>query len=217
MRFVEGETLADAVKRFYATDGPSRDPGERNLALRQLLGHFVAVCKTIAYAHNRGILHRDIKPANIMIGKYGETMVVDWGLAKPFEPDEAAPASCEPTLAPTSPEGDSNTRTGDALGTPAYMSPEQATGRWDMVGPATDIYGLGATLYAILTGEAPFASDKGLDTVQGGKFPPPRERRRGVPAALEAVCLKAMALRPEDRYGTVLQLAADLEHWLADE
>ncbi len=100
------------------------------------------------------------------------------------------------------------------------MSPEQAAGRLDQLGPASDVYSLGATLYHLLTGQAPFAkSEVGevLHKVQKGDFPPPRRVNRQVPAALEAICLKAMALQPRERYASARALADDLEHWLADE
>jgi serine/threonine protein kinase len=133
----------------------------------------VAVCNTVAYAHSRGILHRDLKPSNIMLGKYGETLVVDWGLAKPFARDAQAKVSGEDTLAPTLDDRPAETQLGQVIGTPAYMSPEQAAGRWDLVGPASDIYSLGATLCTILTGQTPFPGGKAevLSQVQRGELP----------------------------------------------
>src|SRR5208337_727443 len=83
MRFIRGDSLKDALEQFHNADVPGRDPGERTLALRELLRRFVDVCNAMAYAHSRGILHRDLKPNNVLLGQYGETLVVDWGLAKP--------------------------------------------------------------------------------------------------------------------------------------
>jgi serine/threonine-protein kinase len=217
MRFIQGESLKEAIQRFHEADQRPRDPGERSLALRELLNRFVSVCKTLAYAHSRGIIHRDLKPANIMLGPYGETLVVDWGLARPVGQAEAAPAQADEMLAPTAEAG---TQIGDLLGSPPYMSPEQAAGRWDVVGPASDLYALGATLYTLLTGRVPVSGNDIEEIsrkVRQGDFPPPRQLKPETPAALEAVCLRAMALRPEDRYATALGLAADLENWLADE
>ena len=105
------------------------------------------MCNAIAYAHSRGVLHRDLKPGNIMLGQYGETLVVDWGLAKPLE-KMAAPDAAEGPLTPSAASGSAATEMGRAVGTPAYMSPEQAAGRLDQLGPASDVYSLGATLYA---------------------------------------------------------------------
>jgi tetratricopeptide (TPR) repeat protein/tRNA A-37 threonylcarbamoyl transferase component Bud32 len=220
MRFVEGDTLADALKRFHEADQqPGRDAGERSLALRELLGRFVTVCRTVAYAHGRGVIHRDLKPGNVLLGDYGETLVVDWGLAKPFKRPQAEQTAGEDApIAPGGPTED-GTHVGQAMGTPAYMSPEQAQGHWDVVGPASDIYSLGATLYAVLTGEAPFKGGVAeiLAKVKRGDFLAPRQVKRTCPGALEAICLKAMAAKPEARYATALDLAADVEHWLADE
>src|SRR5206468_2621450 len=112
------------------------------------------------------------------------------------------------------------TRMGQVVGTPSFMAPEQAEGKLDQLGPATDVYSLGATLYCLLTGKAPFAAgpvETTLRQVQRGEFPPVRQVKPDVPAALAAVCHKAMALRPENRYASALMLASDLEHWLADE
>jgi tetratricopeptide (TPR) repeat protein len=218
MRFIEGESLKDAIQRFHDADHqPGRDPGERNLAMRQLLGQFVAVCKTMAFAHNRGIIHRDLKPGNIMLGKYGETLVVDWGMAKPVERTEEARASGEETLQPTAASAGPETRPGQMAGTPAYMSPEQASGAVQQLGPASDIYSLGATLYVLLTGQAPYQGGNVLQQVQRGDLIRPRQVKPTVAPALEAICVKAMAWKPEERYATALDLTADVEHWLADE
>jgi serine/threonine-protein kinase len=224
MRFVQGQTLSQAIQAFHAADRTDREISEHRLALRQLLGQVVAVCNTLAYAHSMGIVHRDIKPDNIMLGKYGETLVLDWGLAKEMKDPGGAPDpgnQPEPLAsAATLPGSNSPTETGAVIGTPAYMSPEQADGRLDTVGPASDVYSLGATLYAVLTGQSPFrGSHVGelLDRVKRGEFAPPRRLDKAIPRALEAICLKAMARQPEGRYAGALDLAADLEHWLADE
>jgi serine/threonine-protein kinase len=220
MRLIKGDSLKDAIRRFHEADVPGRDPGERRLALRGLLGRFVAVCNAVAYAHSRGVLHRDLKPGNIMLGPYGETLIVDWGLAKVVGRPAGSDGASEGTLRPPSAEGSTPTQVGAAVGTPSYMSPEQAAGKLEELGPASDVYSLGATLYCLLTGRAPFAGkDTGevLRQVQAGAFAPPRQVQRRVPAALEAVCLKAMALRPADRYGSARALADEVEHWLADE
>jgi serine/threonine-protein kinase len=220
MRFIRGDSLDEAISRFHKADLPGRDPSERALALRQLLGRFVDICEAIAYAHNRGVLHRDLKPGNIMLGKYGETLVVDWGLAKTLGAEDRLTGHSEGPFRAGLSGNSVATQMGAAVGTPQYMSPEQAAGRWDEVGPASDVYSLGATLYALLTGKVPVegsALGDVLKRVHSGDFPPPRQVKPQVPPALDAVCLKAMALKPEDRYPSARALADDLEHWLADE
>jgi tetratricopeptide (TPR) repeat protein/tRNA A-37 threonylcarbamoyl transferase component Bud32 len=219
MRFIKGDNLKEAIQDFHEKN-PPRDAGERNVAFRELLGRFVDVCNAVAYAHSRGVLHRDLKPGNVMLGKYGETLVVDWGLAKPVGRAEGLPDSREATLRLSSADCDlPATQMGSAVGTPAFMSPEQAAGRLDQLGPAADIYSLGATLYALLTGKVPFEGGLAevLRQVQCGEFPAPRQVKAEVPVALEAICLKAMALQTDQRYRTALALAEDVEHWLADE
>jgi serine/threonine-protein kinase len=230
MRFIRGESLQAAIRQFHqrfgggagATDAPG---GTRwGIEFRQLLGRFLDVCDALDYAHSRGVLHRDLKPANIMLGRYGETLVVDWGLAKVIGKVDVLPAAAdgdlEPDLAGGTGARSGDTEPGTTIGTPAYMSPEQARGALDKLGPASDVYSLGATLYELLTGQVAFPGEKVravLDKVLKGDFPPPRAVLRSVPAPLEAICLKAMASSPEQRYESVRALARDLEHWLADE
>ena len=218
MRFIRGASLKEAIDRFHADEALSKDPGRRSLELRKLLRRLTDVCNAIEYAHSRGVLHRDIKPGNVIVGKHGETLVVDWGLAK-------ATGKCEPggeeqVLAPSSASGSSETLPGSTLGTPSYMSPEQAGGDLDSLGPRSDVYSLGATLYCLLTGKPPLeggAVGELLRKVQQGEFPPPRQLDPSIDVALEAICLKAMALKPQDRYPTPRLLAEDIERWMADE
>jgi eukaryotic-like serine/threonine-protein kinase len=219
MRFIRGDSLKEAIEQFQADESLKNEPGRRALELRKLLRQFLDVCNAIDYAHSRGVLHRDIKPANIIVGKHGETLVVDWGLAKVL--GQSDPGSAERTLIPkSSTSGSSETLPGSALGTPAYMSPEQARGDLDHLCPRSDVYSLGATLYCLLTGKAPLQGDDigaVLRAAQEGRFPPPRKHDRSIDKALEAVCLKAMALSLEDRYSTPRALADELERWMADE
>jgi serine/threonine protein kinase len=220
MRFIRGESLKEAIAPFHSDDTLRGDPGRRSLGLLKLLRRFLAVCDAIDYAHSRGILHRDLKPANVVLGKHGETLVVDWGLAKAMGRTEPGVDSDERILVPSSSSGSAETLPGSALGTPAFMSPEQARGEIDRLGPRSDVYSLGATLYCLLTGQAPVeGEDVGavLRAVQKGDFAPPRRLDPAIDPALEAVCLRAMALRPEDRYATPRALAEDIEHWMADE
>jgi|688.fasta_scaffold06653_7 serine/threonine protein kinase len=218
MRLIPGRTLGAAIHEFHDRRHASEAAGERSARYRELLGQFALVCKAIAYAHDRGVLHRDIKPANIMLGKFGEVVVLDWGLAARIDRDDRARRSGEesivmPTIAidaaPTAKRGIS--------GTPAYMSPEQHDGAVP-VGPASDVYGLGATLYHLITGSPPYEGDVAAirEKVLAGSLPAPSRVKRGVSGAIQAVCLKAMARDPVDRYETPLELARDIDAYLAD-
>ncbi len=223
MRFIRGDSLRKAIERFHRPDrSGDQDPAGREAELRQLLRRFHDVCNALEYAHSRGVLHRDLKPANIMLGRYGETLVVDWGLAKPLGRAHTAPPAAglpEAPLLPASGAVADATQMGSAVGTPAFMSPEQAEGRLDLVSPASDVYSLGATLYCLLTGSPPLAgNDLGdvLERARRGAFPRPRQLRPELHPALEAICLKAMAPRPADRYGSAAELGQEVERWLDD-
>jgi serine/threonine-protein kinase len=221
MRFIQGETLSEAIRRFHEADRRGRDPGEREVALRQLLGRFVAACNAVAYAHSRGILHRDLKPSNILVDRYGETLVADWGLAK-----DTLAAGRGPEGRPVDGGGSTSgsgsptpTRGGRGFGTRGFMSPEQAAGDWDRVGPASDVYALGATLRTVLTGHWPAVTGPtaGQPAQLAGGLPAAPPRPAPVARPLRAICDKAMAPDPRDRYATALDLATDVEQWLAGE
>src|SRR5262249_34246915 len=200
MRFVRGDSLKEAIEHFHGDEVLKDDPGRRSLELQKLLRRFLDICNALEYSHGRGGVHRDIQPGNIIIGKYGETLVVDWGLAKAT--GRSDPGAGERALMPSSRSGSMETLPGSALGTPAYMSPEQAGGELDRLGPASDVYCLGATLYCLLTGRPPFeGEDIGdvLRRVQAGDVRAPREVDPALDKALEAVCTKAMARKRAER------------------
>jgi serine/threonine protein kinase/WD40 repeat protein len=216
MRFIEGDNLLKHVQTFHK-QGASHD--FQSADFRRLLARFIDVCQAIQYAHDRKVLHRDLKPENIMLGKYGETLVVDWGLAKATNAGHPELTVAGDKSVMTKKSGSNDTLEGSTFGTPAYMSPEQAGGRISELDKATDIYSLGATLYCLLTGHPPFRSKDHSDVlqaVQQGRFSNPRVQCSAVPRALESICLKAMSREPAQRYATATALASDLEQWLAD-
>jgi len=218
MRLIPGRTLAAAIAEFH-TRGKGTEPAERQSArYNELLAQFALTCKAIAYAHDRGVIHRDIKPANIMLGKFGEVVVLDWGLAARIDRDDRARSSGEQSIVmPTISVDEAPATKRGISGTPAYMSPEQHDGGRH-VGVASDVYGLGATLYHLLTGQPPFDGDVAAirEKAVSGDVQPPSRVKRGVSHAIESVCLKAMARDPVDRYETPLEMARDVEHYLAD-
>ena len=221
MRLIRGHSLKEAINRFHQSCSyEPRSWALPSLELRRLLGRFIDVCNAVEYAHSRGVLHRDLKPDNVMLGDYGETLLVDWGLAKSVNPSLPCDESHGLGMRSISAKGGAPTRMGAVVGTPAYMSPEQAAGRLDRLGPPSDVYSLGATLYCILTGRAPFVDENVttlINKVRRGEFSDPSELRPAVPKPLVAICLKAMSTDISDRYPRPGALAADLERYLADE
>ncbi|TWU21922.1 protein kinase domain-containing protein [Bythopirellula polymerisocia] len=216
MRFIHGLNLQDAVTDFYKDTSP---PAEKQLQFRQLVAKIIHVCHALDYAHSRGVIHRDIKPSNIMLGDYGETLVVDWGLAKTLTDPTQTDESIVPKVQTTQRASSTSTQIGRVVGTPSFMSPEQAAGRLDALDATSDIYSLGSTLYHVLTGSPPFKGNEEevLGNVQMSRFPKPREINPQVPRALEAICLKAMARLPQDRYQSARGMSDDLERFMADE
>lgn len=217
MRLIRGKSLSQCIKEANVQE---LQGGAYLHAIRPIVNHLIDACNTIAYAHSRGVLHRDIKPANIMLGKYGETLVVDWGLAKADESVEPDPMQSELPVADRFDSGSQPTEFGSLIGTPSYMSPEQANGRVDLIDPRSDIFSLGATLYHILTGYAPFEGASREDIVDRARqcrFQPPSELHRHVPLELQAICMQAMAKAQSQRYLSAKELAEDLDRWIAGE
>ena len=219
MKLVKGRSLHEIL---HADGGPAA----QGWTTTRLVGALVRVAEAMAFAHDRGVVHRDLKPANIMLGDYGEVYVMDWGLARLLDAEagaaDPAPAvrSDRRAVAHAAPDSSLLTLDGDVVGTPQYMAPEQATGRLAQLGPATDVYALGAMLYHVLAGRAPYATGQGsspaelLDAVRSRPPAPLHQLAAGVPPELEAICEKAMARQAGRRYASMAELAADLRAFL---
>jgi WD40 repeat protein/serine/threonine protein kinase len=229
MRFVRGRELKEVLDLAReAREGWTRT---------KVLGVILKVCEAMAYAHSKGVVHRDLKPANIMVGRFGETYVMDWGLARVLgrhdshdlrlkpRPEDASAMSLVRTVrqdeSMSNPDSPLVTMDGDVIGTPSYMAPEQARGRLEEVGPRSDVYSLGSILYYMLTGETPYVK-KGervsphvvLTRVLEGPPVSVEKLAPQEPAELLAICAKAMAREPEDRYASMLEVADDIQAFL---
>lgn len=221
MRFLGKQTLHDSVMEYHERLGEGdHDP----MLLRRLLTDFVNVCQAIGHAHSRKVIHRDLKPENVAIDSFGQVIVIDWGIAKVIDElqsfDNLAGGQ-------SGSSGGNSTMEGQILGTPLYMAPEQAAGRVDELDERTDIYGLGAILYAILTGAAPHeitretskstTSRELLTAIAGRPSPNALDTNPDADPALAAICAKAMSRRQYARYQTATELAEDVERWMAGE
>jgi len=204
MRVVPGRTLAEAIAECKTRT--------ERLAL---VNHFSGLCQAIAYAHSRRIVHRDIKPDNVMIGDFGETVVLDWGMAKLCEEPEERAHDCAPRLE----VGDLNlTLEGSLCGTPLYMSPEQVSGRVTEIDQRSDVWSLGVVLYTILSGRSPFAGKSLLElvsVVNAGKYLPLRAIDPRIPPELAAVVERALRPNKTDRYPSARELARDVQAYQA--
>jgi serine/threonine protein kinase len=232
MRFIDGKTLQQTVEaNVAALEKNELQSYFHSNELRNTLNSFATVCNIVAYAHSKGVIHRDIKPGNIMLGPFNETLLLDWGIAKLLsQGDSATGLSQFPSMLQTA-EVDTEelraftnldcpifTATGQAIGTPAYASPEQMQGLEVASSPATDLFSLGATLHFILCGKSPleyFGWSYYLDQCRNehsrlaDRLPP------HVPKVLQAICAKAMATKPEDRYATASDIAKDIQNYLS--
>ena len=228
MKYVRGITL----KKVLALLARGFKPAMEKYSLANLLTIYQKVCDAVAFAHSRGVIHRDLKPENIMIGDYGEVLVMDWGLAKVMKKGDPVtqmmgPADRAGRARVSAPVGEETmvTMAGSVVGTPQYMSPEQASGSAELLDRRADIYSLGAILYSILVLRPPVSGstpDKVLVNVRRGRIVPferaiarakyqllhlPGNR---IPDSLAAVAMKAMSFQPEQRYQTVPDLQADV-------
>jgi len=237
MKVVDGRTLGAVIREVHAAAGPD---GFRATAsgwtFRRLVDAFARLSQAVGYAHSCQVMHRDLKPENVMTGTFGEVLVMDWGLARYVGEDGDIPASARDpgSIAPlpsrrariVSPSAETQilpeTKHGEVLGTPAYMSPEQARGQRDLHGPPSDVYALGAILYHLLTGCVPYEGDSNIawHRVLAGPPRPLAEAARGgppVPLALAAIVERAMQRGITDRYPDAEKLAQEVLIWLDED
>lgn len=210
MKFYSGRTFTEAIREAHRDRGEEEQPTPWFDRFFPLLEQFLSVCDTIAYAHAQGIVHRDLKGDNIVLGEYGEVTVVDWGLAK------AIPG--RDTTVPTARlVGESPTIEGERLGTPGFMAPEQARGELAEIDERTDVYGLSAVLYELLTTRAPFSGETANEVMHRVEVQPPPEptlSHPDTPPQLQTICLRGLSKQKASRYGSARELGDALRGWL---
>ncbi|MFO0425629.1 MAG: protein kinase domain-containing protein [Planctomyces sp.] len=221
MRFVGKRTLVHAIRDYHERLDAGKDV---SMDQHLLLTAFISVCQAIAYAHSRGVVHRDLKPENVALDNFGQVIVLDWGLARMSTEVEVPGGPVGSSIAGNSAFG--TTLAGEVIGTPLYMAPEQAAGDLDSIDERTDVYGLGAILFAMLTGAAPHQASSVRDGVpvkiqellriiSDNPSPSPRSIRPNLPSGLEMICLRAMERQPHSRYQTAVELADAVQRWMA--
>ncbi|MEP3481811.1 MAG: serine/threonine-protein kinase [Fuerstiella sp.] len=221
MRFVGKRTLVDAIEEYHERMNAGEDV---TMDLHRLLTAFIGVCQGIAYAHSRGVIHRDLKPENVALDSFGQVIVLDWGLAKVRDDVDAGVGISNEMVAGES--AINKTMNGEVIGTPLYMAPEQASGRLDDVDHRTDVFGLGAILFSILTGYAPHRNSSLVDgdqiavpellrRISSEPTAAPADVNSSVPGDLSEICLKAMQFRPFNRYQSATEMSDVVQHWMA--
>ncbi len=217
MKLVQGSDL----ERALAEAGEQRLAPDRLIEFLKIL---IKVCEAVAFAHSRGVIHRDLKPSNIMVGEFGQVYLMDWGVARLLDAPDGGDAETARPLVRISRSRDSTDidPPGTIVGSPSYMAPEQVEGAHEKIDQRTDIFALGATLYQILTGRAPYMEDnyyKLLVKALCCEVSTPEEvvGPNKVPPRLAEIAMKAMAAVPEDRYASVVELQRELEQFLRGE